>query len=100
MVEPPCSMQRLSTCALAAVVCIAAPRAAQAGNEEGVLFGAAASIAAGAVTATTSEGSALWYNPAGETDAMQIDAQGALSTVPAPLSVHEVGVNVGSTLRF
>jgi hypothetical protein len=37
---------------------------------------------------------------AGETDAMQIDAQSAISTVAAALSVHEVGVNVGSTLRF
>ncbi len=63
---------RLSTWGpLGAALCIVAvsplvaPTNARAGNDEGVLFGSEASLTSGSVTATTSEGSALWYNPAG-----------------------------------
>jgi hypothetical protein len=38
---------------------------AQAGNDDGVLIGSQASLTGGAVTATISDGSAAWYNPAG-----------------------------------
>jgi hypothetical protein len=48
-----------------ALALLLAPVAARAGNDEAVLFGSEATVTAGAVTATTSEGSALWYNPAG-----------------------------------
>lgn len=41
-----------------------APRA-RAGNDDGVLLGNEAAMAAGAVTATVSDGSGTWYNPAG-----------------------------------
>ncbi len=51
--------------AFVAASSLASPSTALAGNEEGVLFGSEASLVAGAVTATSSEGSALWYNPAG-----------------------------------
>ena len=50
---------------IAALALIAASRTAAAGNEEAVLFGAHAELTAGAVTATTHDGCALWYNPAG-----------------------------------
>lgn len=51
--------------ALALVTSLSLPRAVFAGNDEGILFGSDAVLTAGAVTATTAEGAALWYNPAG-----------------------------------
>lgn len=64
--------------ALAALALIAASRTAAAGNEEAVLFGAHAEMTAGAVTATTHDGCALWYNPAGlaGADTQQLDVSG------------------------
>jgi hypothetical protein len=38
---------------------------ARAGNDDGILIGGYAAMTAGAVTATVSDGSAAWYNPAG-----------------------------------
>lgn len=38
---------------------------ARAGNDDGVLIGNEAALSGGAVTATVSDGNALWYNPAG-----------------------------------
>jgi len=38
---------------------------AYAGNDDGVLVGGQAALAGGAVTATISDGTAAWYNPAG-----------------------------------
>ena len=38
---------------------------AYAGNDDGVLVGGQAALTGGAVTATTSDGTAAWYNPAG-----------------------------------
>ncbi len=58
-------LSKHSTARAVSLALLALPSVARAGNEEGVLFGAEASLNAGAVTATTSEGSALWYNPAG-----------------------------------
>lgn len=37
----------------------------RAGNDDGILIGGHASLVGGAVTATVSDGSAAWYNPAG-----------------------------------
>ena len=41
------------------------PLRARAGNDEGILVGGQAALRAGAVTATVSDGTAAWYNPAG-----------------------------------
>jgi hypothetical protein len=41
------------------------PALAHAGNDDGILLGNDAALAAGAVVATTADGSALWYNPSG-----------------------------------
>ena len=72
-----------------ALALLALPSVAFAGNEEGVLFGAEASLNAGAVTATTSEGSALWYNPAGIADVAnnRLDVSGSVFMLRA----HHVG---------
>lgn len=54
------------------------PRHARAGNDEGILVGGQAALTAGALTATVSDGSASWYNPAGlariEGDTVDINA--------------------------
>lgn len=70
-------MRKLSS-ALCAASLSCAGAAAFAGNEEGVLFGSAAEMSAGAVTATTQDGCALWYNPAGlaGADTQQLDVSG------------------------
>jgi len=57
--------RRASSATLLALAAILAPAVARAGNDEAVLFGSEATVTAGTVTATTSEGSSLWYNPAG-----------------------------------
>lgn len=44
---------------------LAAPAHAYAGNDEGVLIGNEAAMTGGAVSAVTSDGSAMWYDPAG-----------------------------------
>jgi hypothetical protein len=53
-------------------------RPARAGNDEGILVGGQAALTAGALTATVSDGSASWYNPAGlariEGDTVDINA--------------------------
>ena len=41
------------------------PGHVRAGNDEGVLIGNEAAMTGGAVTAVTSDGSAMWYDPAG-----------------------------------
>jgi hypothetical protein len=68
---------------------LAAPSTAFAGNDEGVLFGSEAALVAGAVTATTSEGSALWYNPAGiaRVSNNRLDVSGSVFMLRA----HHVG---------
>ena len=54
---------RLILCGL---VCSAAlTNVAHAGNDDGVLIGDEAVLTGGAVTATTDDGSSIWYNPAG-----------------------------------
>ena len=44
--------------------CLSSP-VAYAGNDDGVLVGGQAALTGGAVTATISDGTAAWYNPAG-----------------------------------
>jgi hypothetical protein len=55
--------------ALGASICLlgwlAAGSTVRAGNDDGILIGGYAAMTAGAVTATVSDGSAAWYNPAG-----------------------------------
>ncbi|MEM9861481.1 MAG: hypothetical protein AAF938_07690 [Myxococcota bacterium] len=67
---------------------MAQPNAALAGNDEGVLIGDLASVIGGAVTAVTSNGAALWYNPAGV-------VQGAENTLD--VSVTAYTLRLGST---
>jgi len=50
---------------VAAVLTALAPSHAHAGNDEGVLLGNEAAMTGGAVSAVTSDGSAMWYCPAG-----------------------------------
>jgi len=53
-------------CAIACIVLFAAvPGRARAGNDDGLLLGNAAILSGGALTASVSDGSATWYNPAG-----------------------------------
>jgi hypothetical protein len=47
------------------------PRAAQAGNDDGLLVGGQAALTGGAITATISDGAAAWYNPAGVASSMR-----------------------------
>lgn len=60
---------RISAIALAAGVGwalhLVGPAHVRAGNDEGVLIGNEAAMTGGAVTAVTSDGSAIWYDPAG-----------------------------------
>jgi hypothetical protein len=50
-----------------------APAWARAGNDDGVLLGNDAVLTGGAITAVVSDGSALWYNPAGLAQARDLD---------------------------
>lgn len=50
---------------VAVAVTLLAPSKAEAGNTDEVLLGNEAALLGGAVTAIVSQGSALWYNPAG-----------------------------------
>lgn len=56
---------RSFTVLLAGCLLLLAPSSAHAGNDEAILVGGQAALTAGAVTATVSDGSAAWYNPAG-----------------------------------
>jgi|GEM_PF-2540958 len=51
--------------ALAVVLAVSTSPRTWAGNYDGLLLGNNAAMSAGAVTATTTEATALWYNPAG-----------------------------------
>lgn len=86
--------------ALAALIVLAnaAPSAVRAGNDEGVLIGNEAAMTGGAVTATTSDGAAIWYDPAGiaSVTRSQIDASGSatqlrVADTPALLSSASTG---------
>ena len=48
-----------------AFILLSRPLLARAGNDDAILIGGQASLTAGAITATVSDGSAAWYNPAG-----------------------------------
>lgn len=50
---------------VAALVALARPGVAGAGNEDGYLIGAEAAMTGGAVAAVTRDSGAVWYNPAG-----------------------------------
>ncbi|MBX3274602.1 MAG: hypothetical protein KF729_30330 [Sandaracinaceae bacterium] len=47
------------------IALLAVPAAARAGNDDGVLLGNQAAMTGGAVAATITDGTAIWYNPAG-----------------------------------
>ncbi len=77
---------------------IALPGRARAGNDEAVLIGNEAAMTGGAVTATTSDGSAMWYDPAGIASVTrgQIDVSGSatqlrIADTPALLSSATTG---------
>jgi hypothetical protein len=79
---------------LGAALCAAlvgSTRAASAGNDEGLLVGNQAALTGGAVTAMVSEGSGIWYNPAGIA---------ALSTPSLDLSASAYGVRSYASPRF
>ena len=58
-------MRQVWAAALLAVIPIAAPEVARAGNSDEVNAGIDVTLTGGAVVATTYTGAALWYNPAG-----------------------------------
>jgi hypothetical protein len=60
---------------LACLVLLVAPGSARAGNDDELLVGNQAAMLGGAVSATVSDSSATWYNPAGlgATDRDQVD---------------------------
>lgn len=62
---------------------VACALTAQAGNDDEVLVGSDATLTGGAVTATTHDGSALWYNPAGldPEKLQQVDVNGTAYTL-------------------
>jgi hypothetical protein len=121
---------------LAFVLPLALPASAHAGNDDELLVGSRAAMSSGAVSATVTDGSATWYNPAGlgAIDRDQVDVIGRVYTlrfysasdfiaarsgesddgsvveflsVPNHITyvrrlarVHELGLYVGSGLRF
>jgi long-chain fatty acid transport protein len=60
----------------------------QAGNDDGILVGSQAALTGGAVTATVSDGTAGWYNPAGLTQ---------LKRHSLDINASVYGINVVST---
>jgi hypothetical protein len=81
-----------------ALVAALVPSTARAGNDEGVLIGNEAAITGGAVTAVTSDGAAIWYDPAGiaAVTRSQIDVSGSatqlrIADTPALLSSATTG---------
>lgn len=69
---------RLTFAFVIAFVASLLPSPAAAGNGDGVLVGNEAAMSGGAVRAVVSDGSAIWYNPAGlaSTDRTSIDMSG------------------------
>lgn len=96
---------RVLSRAFVALAFTAASGTAAAGNEEAVLFGAHAEMTSGAVTATTNDGCALWYNPAGlvGADSQQLDVSGTAYvfrrySAPALIQVpNQASVSAGVT---
>ncbi len=64
---------------------------ASAGNDDGVLIGDQATVMGGAVTAITSNGAALWYNPAGV-------VQGAANTLDVSVTAYTLRLSSTSAL--
>jgi long-subunit fatty acid transport protein len=72
--RPPHTLSLVITCAVALTA-----SHARAGNDDEVLLGNDAALTSGAVTATTADGSAVWYNPAGiaRADVSTLDVSGS-----------------------
>lgn len=77
--------------ALCAGLTLALPRVADAGNADAFYLSGEAALAAGAVTATTSGGGSVWYNPAG---------LASLSGTRLDVNVSGYAVRFGATADF
>lgn len=62
--RPPPARRRFLTLVLLALWATGSSRV-RAGNDDGILIGSQAALTGGAITATVSDGTAGWYNPAG-----------------------------------